>query len=338
MSRGIHNLIKNEYERRQKTAFDNMMARKSEVYSSIPRIQEIDHEIQLSGIRYNKAILLGNGSAGTVVNELAVKIDDLKHEKALILSQYKYPANYLEMSYSCERCRDTGFIDSSYGSEKCSCYKQQLVNLLYSRSNLRLTEKENFACFDESYYPEKPDEAKYGIKTSPRENILAIKERCHRFIESFGSPDERNLFFSGPTGVGKTFMSNCIAMELINKGRTVLYQTAPVLFNTITEYKMKAYKEDEFEDEGYNSIFDAELLIIDDLGTETPSAARYSELLNILNTRYTNNLTKPCKTIISTNIGAKKLYEYYTERVTSRIVGYFDRLMFAGEDIRGIKR
>lgn len=333
-----HLLIKNEYDRRQKEAMGVLEARTREVYSQVPTIEEIDSEIKLSGIRYNKLILLEGGRSNDLVLQLSSRIDSLKAERQELLEKSGFPANYLQPVYRCSRCSDTGYVESNGYMEKCSCYKQQLIEHLYSGSNTKLTENENFSTFDETYYSGQVDVNRYKAEVSPRENIVAIKERCHGFIENFDSTEEKNLFFSGPTGVGKTFMTNCIAKELLDKGRTVLYQTAPVLFNTITEYRMKAYRDEDFEVTGYRNIFDAELLIIDDLGTEPQSASRYAELLTILDTRQSNNLIRPCKTIISTNIGAKKLLEFYTERVVSRIMGSFDRLMFIGDDIRNLKR
>ncbi len=232
---------------------------------------------------------------------------------------------------------DTGFIETGPVQEKCVCYKQQLLDCLFSKSNLSLTKTENFQTFDESYYPDIVDEERYGIRISPRENIRQIKEHCMEFIENFSSPDMKNLYFCGPTGTGKTFMSNCIAMELMERETTVLYMTAPVLFSITSEYRQRFFKEDGYRDETYDNLQNVELLIIDDLGTEALTAARYAEFLTILNTRHANNLTRPCKTLISTNIELKRLREHYDERVVSRIIGSFDMFKFVGEDIRSIK-
>jgi DNA replication protein DnaC len=336
MNENVYNLIKSEYQKRQKDSYDELVVRRNEVYIKVPRIEEIENQIHTVGIKHSKMILLGTSPSDTAIDELLSIVENLKEEKKQLLFEYGYPSNYLEMTYQCPACKDTGFIESEGGTGKCSCYKQLLINQLYSQSNLSLITKENFGSFNESLYSDRVDETKYGIKVSPRENIIKIRERCERFIDNFSMTEEKNLFFSGPAGVGKTFMSSCIACELLNRGITVLYQTAPVLFNIISEYKTKSVKDAEYQDESYRNIFEVELLIIDDLGTESPTAARYAELLTILNTRQTNSLAKPCRTIISTNIGPKKLFEYYTERVASRIIGCFDRLMFAGDDIRSL--
>lgn len=338
MYKNIHILIQNEYDKRQKEIYDEMMLRKNEIYSKIPKIEEIDSEIQFTGIRYTKMILQDSNVADSLANELEDKLDSLKSEKALLLNKFSYPSDYLEPKYKCCICKDTGYISSLVKTEKCSCYKQKYINNLYNQSNLKLALYENFSMFDEKYYPDVVDEAKYGTRISPRSNILKIKERVLEFIEDIALPDNKNLFFCGPTGVGKTFMINCIAAELLNRSRTVLYQTSPSLFSTINEYKLKSFKEPEYDDSTYENIFDVEVLIIDDLGTESPSAARYAELLNILNSRHDKNLQRPCKTIIATNIGVDKLHNYYDERVASRIIGSFDLFKFVGEDIRMLKK
>ena len=338
MNGNIFSLIRKEYEQKQRSVHDKLKSKKQELSLRLPELADIENKIQESGLAYSKLILAGRSSSDVEASSMLIDMEKLKDRKRKLLITYGYPTDYLEPQYNCQMCKDTGFIDNDGYSIKCSCYKQQLINYLYHQSNLNLVKTDNFDNFNENYYPQSVDENKYGIKISPRDNIQKIKEQCLNFIHNFDLPEEKNLFFSGPTGVGKTFMASCIARELLDAGKTVLYQTAPVLFNTINEYKFNFSKNEEYSDAGYRNIFEVELLIIDDLGIEPSSPARYAELLTILNTRQINNLTRACKTIISTNIGPKQLYEYYTERVTSRIVGNFDRLMFVGEDIRILKR
>ena len=337
MNRDIHNTIAREYERRQKLSADQASERKAQVYSKLPRLFEIDSEISFLGIKYNRLILTSNGASSTpLVAELEHNLRILAEEKKALLESNNISPDIFKLRFECEKCSDTGYIIDSSGSQRCSCYKQQIINHLFARSNISLNGSESFETFNEELYPEEVDSERYGIAISPRENIINIKNACIDFTLNLDNPESKNLFFSGRTGVGKTFLSLCIARKLLNEGRTVLYLTAPVLFDIITEHKMLAYKEENYNDDKYQSIFNVELLIIDDLGTEPISDARYAELLNILNTRQANNSISACKTIISTNLGPKKLFDLYTERIASRIMGHFDRLVLAGRDIRSL--
>lgn len=335
MNRDIHNSIAREYEIRQKRALDACEQRKAQLYSDIPELLDIDDAINKLGLKYNRMILL-SGHSEDILVELSQNINQLKERKQQLLNANHINPEFLIPQYQCTKCMDTGYITDSSGTMRCSCYMQQMISHLFSRSNINLNGEETFASFNEALYPDEVDQSKYGITISPRENMLNIKNICLAFTQNIDDPNQKNLFFSGRTGVGKTFLSLCIARELLNKGHTVLYLTAPMLFEIITEYKLKAFKEDSYNDDKYQSIFSVELLIIDDLGTETLSDSRYAELLNILNTRQNKNSCSACKTIISTNLGPKKLYELYTERITSRIMGYFDRLVLAGTDIRSL--
>lgn len=339
MDPNIHIMIKNEYDKRRKKAYDKLEERKKELYHLFPRLREIDDEIHTAGILYNKQLLTGILSPNSAVSELDSILGRLKAEKTDLLAINGYPLDYLNPAFTCEKCSDTGIIESSDGSDQlCVCYRQQIINYIYDKSNLAFINTDGFKSFNADYFTDTVDEKKYGIKKSPRRWIIGIKENCQSFIDNFNRPEMKNLLFSGATGVGKTFMAECIAIELMNRGYSVLYQTAPALFNTIYEYRYKYGRDDVYENSVYKSILDTDLLIIDDLGTESPSATRYAELLNIIDTRYANDKRKPCKTIISTNIDLKKLFEYYDERVVSRIIGSFDIFRFAGDDIRRLKK
>lgn len=131
---------------------------------------------------------------------------------------------------------------------------------------------------------------------------------------------------------GKTFMSNCIAQDLLKKGKTVLYQTAPILLESIIDYKMS--KQKNLNDNIYKSILETDLLIIDDLGTESLNSMKLSELFSILNARILNLNNKITKTIISTNLSINDIFKNYEERIGSRIVGYYDIYYFFGDDLR----
>lgn len=164
--------------------------------------------------------------------------------------------------------------------------------------------------------------------------MRAVYARCLNFVENFSDKDNKNLLFIGQTGLGKTFMCNSIAIELLEKGIPVLYLSAPEIFNKLS----MRYSNDELERERSKELSqlveEVELLIIDDLGTEKQTAARYTELLEILNARELRSRKDVCKTIISTNLEPSDIYQYYGERVASRLIGDYNLLYFVGDDIR----
>lgn len=323
--------LKREYQYKRIRASRSLDERQRCLYEKYPELEKIDKDIFNAGLKYNRMILNAKEHQGAL-ESLKENIEIQKAKKMKILEKNNYSPDYLELKYDCQKCKDTGFNIETF--ERCSCFTQKMIELVYEGSNLMATKTENFSAFNENLYSENVNLKKYGISASPRDNIISIKNRCEYFIENFSISDTRNLFFSGSAGTGKTFMANCIAYELLNKGVTVLYQTSPMLFGTIGKYKSSSFGNDTNDEKTYRNIFEVELLIIDDLGTESQSHARYAELLSILNTRQLNNLSRPCKTIISTNLGPRQILEYYTERVASRIVGNFDKLQFAGDDLR----
>lgn len=330
----IYAKVSHELENRRADAKLRLQQRETEVYSKIPEIEILQKELSLTGIRCAKKTLTGDKSA---IAELDTKISQLGEKIRCLLIANKYPENYLKISYTCSQCNDTGFISQDNTTEKCTCFKKLLINYLYKDSNIKINTKECFIDFDPSLFSDEVNQKKYGISKSPRQNILGIKEKCSSFVKNFNNPEEKSMFFTGPVGTGKTFMLNCIACELFKSSVTVLYVTAPTLFDVITDYKRRSFME-VFDETAYKKIFSVDLLIIDDLGTESHTSSRYAELLNILNTRELNNASKPCKTIISTNMDVSQLAEFYTERVESRIIGSFSLIKFAGDDIRKYKK
>ncbi|NLV36643.1 MAG: ATP-binding protein [Clostridiaceae bacterium] len=340
MSSNVYKLIRNEYDRRRANALSDFEERKQSLYYHIPRLEEIEEEISQAGLKYNKAILMEQLSSDSAIGELSDTIERLNAERTSLLEKNGYSAQYLTPSFQCKRCSDTGVIKSETGGADtlCICYRQQLIDMLYDQSNLSTVNTKGFESFVIDYYPDVVNEKRYSIKSSPRRQILGILDNCRSFVDNFSNTETNNLLFSGPTGVGKTFLAGCISMELMKRGHTVLYQTAPALFNTIYEYRYNSANNDDWESAVYSNILQSDLLIIDDLGTESPTGMRYSELLNIINTRLANDTRKPCKIIISTNLSLRELFEYYDERIVSRLTGGFDIFRFAGDDIRRLKK
>ena len=206
-----------------------------------------------------------------VLQDMQQHLQELQEQKTLLLTQAGYPADYLELTYSCPDCHDTGFI----GDKKCHCFKQAMVDLLYRQSNIHdVLKRENFDTFDIRYYS---DTKNRSLGVSPRENIQAVLSTCHDFIDHFDE-QSRNLLFYGDTGVGKTFLTNCIARELLDASHTVIYLTA---FHLVDILQNNTFGNDDMDDTDENMfhyILDCDLLIIDDLGTELNNAFITSQL------------------------------------------------------------
>ena len=318
----IYNLIKLEYEKKRLDNYRKQQKRLSFVYSKVPEIEAIDYKIKKAGVKYNLSILNNNNIN---ISELKTFISALENKKKNLLISNGFTSDFLDLQYDCLECHDTGI--SKDGFSMCPCFRQQLINYTFGQSNLSIVREENFSTFNELYYSDDIDATK---NISPRQNILNIKKIATNFIQNFDCKETKNLLFTGNTGVGKTFMLNCIAYELLNMNKIVLYKTAFELFDTMNRYKLNMYS--NLCD--YNQIFDVDLLIIDDLGSEPQSASKHSEMLNILNKRQLKNL----KTVISTNFNLNKIYQDYRERIFSRIIGNFEILELFGHDIRTIKK
>ncbi len=319
-----------EYEQKRLKAERQFEQKRKELYKKFPELEEIDDKINKASISKAKAILKQQEN----IDIFDIQISELKKEKEHIIQKENIDFSYLQKKYECNICKDTGYVKSEDGRTiMCNCLKQDLLNLSYNKSNLSDIKNENFDNFNANFFPDEINPQKYKTKGSPRKNIISIKNACLNFIENFDNLNTKNLLFSGNTGLGKTYMSNCIANELLKKGKTVLYQTAPVLLETIIDNKFNKYRTQN-ADEFYNNVLSVDLLIIDDLGAETLNNMKLSELFTILNTRILNLNNKPTKTIISTNFSIEQIFKIYEERIGSRIAGYYNIYQFFGEDLR----
>lgn len=328
----LKNLL-SEYEKKRLNSIYEAEKRKEQIYKENPRLEEIDDILSKEAIRVSKLLIVSKDT--TLLEELNIKISDLKNEKIKILNSIGKDISYLKPIYECSSCEDTGYVTKNYNTTMCNCLKQKLFNIEYNKSNIYNLEKQNFNNFSSDLYSTEIDEKKYNSKISPRENIEKIKKLCINFIENFDNEEEKNLLFTGNTGLGKSFLSSCIANEILKKGKTVLYQTAPVMLDTIIDYRFG--KETSSKDI-YDNLLNVDLLIIDDLGTECMNSMKFSELFNIINTRLLNSNNKMTKTIISTNLSLQNLFSTYDERIVSRIVGNYNICYFFGDDIRFKKR
>lgn len=320
-----------EYDKKRRTAQEIAESEKEKLYQEFPQLADIDKKINSLALSSMKEIAL-NGDT-----ELITKFNDqmllLKKEKEKILSSIGSKANSILPQYECIHCQDTGYVHQDNKTQMCNCLKQKIYDIEYNKSNINSLEKQNFENFNIKLYATETNEQKYQSDISPRENIELILKICQNFVKNFDKLEEKNLLFTGKTGLGKTFLSSCIANELLKQGKTVLYQTASVMLDTIIDYRFgKANSSKDI----YDHLLNVDLLIIDDLGTEGTNQMKLVELFNIINSRLLNS-KKVTKTIISTNLSLQALFENYDERIVSRLVGNYDICYFFGEDIRFMK-
>lgn len=290
------------------------------IYREIPEIEEVDKYITKIGIRGSREQLLNPSSESLM--KLNEEIYSLKKEKENLLMQNGYLSDYLDVQYDCTLCKDTGKLEDG---SRCTCFKNKISQELYYASNINYAlTKENFTNFDIKVFSDQKFEDE---ELTPRENITEILNVSRRFIDTFNKDNDFNMLFYGSTGQGKTFMLNCIAKELLDKSINVIYQTA---FNILDIVENKRFRHSEMAQMKYDMLFEAELLIIDDLGIEMINSFSTSEIFNIVNTR----LISAKKTLISTNLSPKELSGTYTDRVFSRVFQKFVPLKFYGEDLR----
>ena len=312
------------YQKKRDKAESDLELRKNDVYSQIPEFKKLDDEISKVGLQLAKLVLQNPSNKENIILECKKKMDELKSQKKELLTKYKVPNGYLEIQHDCNICKDKGFLDNGH---KCNCLKQEIINEAYKMSNIsRMLEKENFTTLDTSIFSSEKDPES---NISPQQNMLQIVSICESFILDFDKDNGENLLFYGDTGLGKTFMCNCIAKSLLDKGHLVIYQTAFKMFEIIEDYKFKN-ADSHISKENYENLFDCDLLIIDDLGTELTNSFTNSELFNILNTR----LLSGKKTIISTNLSPMQLGSNYAQRIFSRIFDRFKMVKFIGKDLR----
>lgn len=313
------NKIFNEYEELRQRAANERRQRIDEVYKKVPRICEIDDEIYLLGLSNMQSILKNPENADVLNSEMKSKFKILNEEKKKLIEKNNIDAGYEEYRYECMDCGDTGYTEDG---KKCKCLLQKLINEAYAKSNLGdILKKQNFDTFSFDYYSKE----NIGEDISPYENMKKIYNRCKKFCDDFEN-EEKSMLFYGSTGLGKTFLSSCIAKDLIDKGKTVIYTRATKLFNVYEDYKFGRNDDRSAIDNLYN----ADLLIIDDLGTEPQNKNNTSFLFDLISERISENK----KIIINTNLSIGELAKMYSSRFASRIYESFDPRRFFGEDIR----
>ena len=245
------NKIKREYDSRQLYNKRLQEQRQEEIYDAIPAIWDINRDIATMSLAAAKEAIVHDSD---VPNTLHDNIQSLVHARNQLLIANGYPSDYLAPIYTCKNCKDTGYINN----KKCHCFKQKIVNLLYAQSNLQdILQYENFKHFRLEYYPD--DYVDDTTKMTPRDNMRKILHTCNTYVDNF-STNYENLLFYGNTGVGKTFLSNCIAKELLDRSKTVIYLTSFELFDILEKNKFN--RDDSYMEanEQFHYILSCDLL------------------------------------------------------------------------------
>lgn len=333
----IRRFLDSEFALKRDRAIYEAERRKHDVFEKIPELAQIETEITLTGVRYARS-LISEATSSLSINEYLEKMARLNMKKEALLIAHNIPVDYMDPRFSCTFCEDRGYISKDGASVPCSCYQNLYLEQLYEVSNLVDDGGTGFDFFDENFYPVNPDKKKYFINISPRAQILEVKKQCLNFIDNFADKSTQNLYFYGPTGTGKTFMAKSIGIEILKAGFTVLYLTATSLFPIIQQYRLNMDKDGVSSEQAYKNLITVNLLILDDLGTEPGSDSKYAELLSLLELRKAQGKNNTAKTVIASNLNYKRLFKEYDERIASRIIGEFQALQFAGEDIRILKK
>jgi DNA replication protein DnaC len=290
----------------------------AQAYTQVPRLKEIDSLLRRSMAVAAQAVFAEGGDIQATMEQVKAANLSLQQERKELIAA-NFAPGYLDETPICPICGGSGYL----GSSMCTC----LQNLCRQEQKKELTQltcgQEQFGSFRLDYYPEQVDRT-YGA--SPRMIMERNLQYCMRYAEHF-TDGLGNLLFVGGTGLGKTFLSACIANAVTDKGFSVAYESAPQLFSKLEKNR---FSPDEQSRQDAANFSSCDLLIIDDLGTEMPGQFVIAALYSLLNDRLLSG--KPM--VISTNLNADELRQRYSPQIASRLLGHFDCRRFAGEDIR----
>ena len=303
--------IKTEFENKKINAIADAEARTAVIHQKYPEIKAIDDKLSTTGINIMSEAMKGKDGLQERIKAIEEENLALQKERKALLAKYGLPADCTDIKYQCPDCSDTGYI----GLKMCHCFKEALAKCALNSSGLgNLLKDQSFETFNLAYY--KDNSQNY-------ENMKGALALCRNYAETF-TKNSGNLLLLGPTGLGKTHISTSIARVVIEIGFDVVYDSA---LNIFSDFGKEEFR---YQNGLTDKYFNCDLLIIDDLGSEMHTPFTVSCLYNLVNTRLNSNKS----IIINTNYNSDELRKFYTDRITSRFLGFFDVILFAGKDIR----
>lgn len=298
-----------------------ILQRQQQAYAKVPRIQQIDMLLRSSMTQAAQAAFLQGTDARAAMEQVMQENLKLQKERQELAAAH-FPAGWLDETPICPHCGGNGYI----GTQMCSCLLERCRQVQLQQIAALAAEDQRFENFKLDYYSDQVD-PKFGV--SPRLIMEKTMDACLRYAKTFG-PDSGNLLFIGGTGLGKTFLSGCVAAEVAGRGYSVAYETASRLFSKLEKNR---FSPDEQTAEAVTQLESCDLLIIDDLGTELPGNFVTAALYNLVNDR----LLAGKSMVISTNLNVDEIATRYSPQIASRLQGSFQRLTFVGQDIRVMK-
>jgi len=324
-----------EYEQQRTNNRAEEQRRLAEVGEKEPAIADALRQREALLMSHMREAFAHPADAERISTELAGRMHALHGEARRALAAHGFPIDYLEPVYACPICRDRGEVGEPL-RRWCSCFQQRLTRMLCSDEGMAALQTENFDTFDETLFPDDaevlPAGTLPGIRLTQRVHMRGVRETCERYADAFPDTKRRNLLFYGPSGLGKSFLMNCVAHRVLARGFSVARVTAPKLVEVMRRY--------HYSGEGAEQMAqwtEAQLLVLDDLGAE-PMVENVTivYLFNLINDR----LAARRHTLISTNLNKSELVQAYTERLASRLLDEHTTLLlpFAGRDLRLMAR
>ena len=293
----------------------------AEAYQKVPRIREIDLQLRRTMAQAAQAAFLQGSDGREQMDRVRLQNLELQQERAILVRE-NFEEGFLDESPLCSSCGGSGYL----GSHMCECLRELCRQEQKKEVSILSGSKDSFSQFRLEYYPDRIDR-ELGV------NIRAVMEKtlqtCRRYALNF-TEKSGNLLFSGDTGLGKTFLSACIARTVADRGYSVVYESAGHLFSNMEKAK---FGNDEAARELVKRYNDCDLLIVDDLGTEMPGQFTNAALYSLVNDR----LLYGRPMIVSTNLTVEEINRRYSSQIASRLRGSFTRVAFIGEDIRVMK-